>query len=431
MNKDILLELLKNDVVPALGCTEPVCVALCVAYASELLNEKINMIEVETNSGIYKNGMSAGIPNFDKVGLDYAASLGACLKNPAKKLEILEDINDEIIKEANVLVDNHLVKVKYNPQELQLYVKCIIQTNNERSICIIKNAHTNVVYLEKNGQVLKQEDDKDKKTNSTIIDELKDMKIATIRQLVDSMNLSELEFLNDGIVMNDNLANYANNHQIGIGLAKSNHKEQKLLADDLISRVMLKVSSATENRLDGCPLATMSSAGAGTKGIAVIIPIHETALTINASKEQVLKALAFAHLLNRYINMHIGKLSPMCSCVMASSTATSAGITYLLGGNDQQISYAIRNMTGTVTGMICDGGKVGCALKVSTGSFAAIMSAINAINNVGLRVSDGICAASPEECIKNMARIGKEGMANVDQTIIDIMLNKGASDEVC
>ena len=168
----------------------------------------------------------------------------------------------------------------------------------------------------------------------------------------------------------------------------------------------------------------MSSSGAGTKGLVVILPISETASATNASHLATLRALALGHLVNRYINAHIGKLSPMCSCVMASSTAAAAGITYLLGGTDEQIGYAIRNMSGTVTGMICDGGKVGCALKVSTGSAAAYLSAITAINGAALRVSDGICAETPEQCIRNMARIGINGMQTTDREILSIMTAK-------
>ena len=168
----------------------------------------------------------------------------------------------------------------------------------------------------------------------------------------------------------------------------------------------------------------MSSSGAGTKGLVVSIPVNEVAEELHVSLEKKLKALALTHLVNRYINAHIGKLSPVCTCVMASSTSASVGIAYLLDATNDQIGFCIRNMTGTGTGMICDGGKVGCALKVSTGSTAALMCAISAVNNAVLRESDGICASTPEQCIQNMARIGKNGMNKVDEEIISIMKSK-------
>lgn len=197
-----------------------------------------------------------------------------------------------------------------------------------------------------------------------------------------------------------------------------------MLKNDLLTRIMLKVSSAAESRLDGCPLPTMSSSGAGTKGLVVILPVSETADALGVSMEKKVRALAIAHLVNRYINAYIGKLSPMCSCVMASSTAASVGIAYLLGGSDEQLGYAVRNMSGTVTGMICDGGKVGCAMKVATGSSAALLCALTAVHDAPLRVSDGICAETPEDCIRHMAQIGNQGMAQTDKEIIHIMEQK-------
>lgn len=424
-----LVELLKKDVVPALGCTEPVCVALAAANAGRVLNGEIRSIAVEVNSGIYKNGMSAGIPHCREVGLDRAAALGAFLKNPRKGLELFEDITEDILAAAAELVQKNAVRVGLNSGASGLYVKCKIRTDAEESTCIIRDAHTNVVYLEKDGVVLFEKSAEKKQENgTTLVDELKEMKLAEIRAMVDSASEAELEFLEDGVRMNEQLAAFSEEHPAGVGIADAFRRNigTDLLADDLLSRILLKVSSAAESRLDGCPLPTMSSSGAGTKGIVVILPVSETADALGVSRERKLKALAFAHLVNRYINAHIGKLSPMCSCVMASSTAAAVGITYLLGGTDEQIGYAVRNMAGTVTGMICDGGKVGCALKVSTGSAAALVSAITAVQNAALRVSDGICAQSPEDCIRNMEKVGREGMAEADKVIIEIMTDKNS-----
>ena len=427
MNKEQMLELLRKDVVPALGCTEPVCVALCAANAGNLLESNIEAIEVFTNAGVYKNGMSAGIPNCSKVGLEWAAALGTFLKNPEKSLELLADVNEEILVQAEALVEAGKVSVKVDETAKSLYVKCILRSKDEEVICIIQNAHTNIVHLSRNGEVLLE-----KETTTTVagddalVNILLKMSIADIRKLVVTATEEELEFMLDGVAMNESLAKYSETREVGVGIAKNLRKEINagLLSNDLANKIVLQVASAAESRLDGCPLPTMSSSGAGTKGLVVILPVSETAKVIGASKLQTVQALAFAHLVNRYINGYVGKLSPMCSCVMCSSTAASAGITWLLGGNDEQIAYAIRNMCGTVTGMLCDGGKVGCALKVSTGSFAALMSAIHAVNNVALRVSDGICAETAEQCIKNMAHVGNQGMKATDAEILEIMTTK-------
>ena len=402
MRKEELIDLLKKDVVPALGCTEPVCVALCAAYASKQLNNPIIKIELDVNKGIYKNGMSAGIPHCEHVGLEYAVSIGALLKNPEKQLTLFEDVESDTITQAELLVPH--VSITIN-DSASIHVKCTLHTSNETVTCMIKEAHTNIVYLEKNGVVLEEKTTQETNNTPTVIDELKEMKISDIRSLVDSMTVDELHFLLDGIEMNNQLSEYKGTTHL------SDSFNHSLFSEDLLTRIIKKVTTAAENRLDGCPLPAMSSSGAGTKGLHV-------------SLEKKLKALALTHLVNRYINAHIGKLSPMCTCVMASSTSASVGIAYLLDATDDQIGFCIRNMTGTVTGMICDGGKVGCALKVSTGSTAALMCATTAVNNAVLRESDGICAATPEQCIQNMARIGKNGMNKVDEEIISIMKSK-------
>ena len=426
LNKEQMLQMLKADVVPALGCTEPVCVALAAADAAKAVGGKINTIVVKVNPNIYKNGMSAGIPNFHTVGLHYAAAIGAVLGNPERKLELLQDVTEEVVATVNKLVENGAVKVSIDEAQTGLYVNCEVTTEQGVGNTVIRGAHTNIVLTKVNDTVLFEKEMSAASGDDSVIEELKQMTIAEIRALVDSATEEELAFMMDGVAMNETLSDYSLTHEIGIGAAKI-FREQigtKLLGDDLMSRIMMRVMSAAENRLDGCPYPTMSSAGAGTKGLVVILPISETAKTLGVSKEKTVKALAFGHLLNRNINAYVGKLAAVCSCCMASSTAACAAMTWLLGGNDEQIGFAIRNMTGTITGMICDGGKVGCAFKVSASSAAALTNAIMAVNQVALRVTDGICAETPEQCIKNIGQIANPGMVQTDKEILDIMLKK-------
>ena len=404
LNKLECIQLLKQDVIPALGCTEPVCVALCLANASKVLDEEILSIECDVNIGIFKNGMSAGIPNFEDVGLRYAATLGAFLKNPEKGLKLFEDINDEIKNKVYKFKDT---QIHVDSSQTVLYVKGTIHTQNQTSTCIIKNEHTNVVYVSKNNEVLLDYENT-VSNQSNLIQNLKEMSISDIVDLVDELDVDDIEFLYEGVKMNLKLADYAKDHNLP-------------LSSSFSTSLISTLTSAIEARLSGCPLSTMSSSGAGTKGIALILPIHIVAKDQHISKEKELKALALGHLLNRYINSYIGKLSPMCTCVMASSTACSAALVYMYGGNKDQIGYAIKNMTDTVTGMICDGGKVGCSLKVSTGTVAALICAKTALKNAPLKDSDGIVASTPEMCIQNMAYLSKYGMKDVDMTIVEIM----------
>ena len=404
LNKLECIQLLKQDVIPALGCTEPVCVALCLAHASKVLDEEILSIDCEVNIGIFKNGMSAGIPNFEDVGLKYAATLGAFLKNPEKGLKLFEDIDDEIKNKVYKFKDT---QIHVDSSQTGLFVKGTIHTQNQTSTCIIKDEHTNVIYLSKNNEILINNENT-LNTQSSLIQSLKQMKISDIVDLVNELDVDDIEFLYDGVRMNLELADYAKDHNLP-------------LSSSFSSNLISILTSAIEARLSGCPLSTMSSSGAGTKGIALILPIHIVAEEEHIAKEKELKALALGHLLNRYINSYISKLSPMCTCVMASSTACSAALVYMFGGNKDQIGYTIKNMTGTVTGMICDGGKVGCSLKVSTGTVAALICAKAALNNAPVKDSDGIVASSPEKCIQNMAYLSKHGMKDVDTTIVEIM----------
>ncbi len=438
LTKAQMLEMLKADVVPALGCTEPVCVALSVADAAKAIGGKIEKIEVKVNANIYKNGMSAGIPNFHAVGLHYASAIGAVLKNPEKKLELLQDLTKEAVEEVEHLIKEGMVSVTIDETQASLFVESKVTTEYGMGLSITKDSHTNIILTKANENILFEKQLNSISSDNQWIDNLKEMTFAQIRQLVDTATVEELEFMLDGVAMNEALSEYHLEHtqnietdkkaknEIGIGIAKTFQKNMgtNLLSNDLMNKIMLRVMAAAENRLDGCPYPTMSSAGAGTKGLVVILPISEMAKTIQATKEQTVKALAFGHLINRYVNAYVGKLAAVCTCCMASSTAACAGMTWLLGGNDEQIGYAIRNMTGTITGMICDGGKVGCAMKVATSSVAALTSAIMAVNNVALRVSDGICAKTPEQCIKNISQIANPGMVRTDKEILDIMLKK-------
>lgn len=407
LSKKECIQLLKQDVTPALGCTEPVCVALCLAHAAKVLDEEIVSIDVDVNIGIFKNGMSAGIPNFDHVGLKYAATLGAFLKNPEKGLKLFEDIDDSIKEKVYKFKQ---VQVHVDSTQTNLYVKGTLHTQNQTSTCIIQDEHTNVVFLSKNDDILIDNKNTVNK-QSNLISKLYKMNISDIVDLVNDLDSKGIEFLYDGVKMNLELAHYAKNHNLA-------------LSSSFSSNLVSTLTCAIEARLSGCPLNTMSSSGAGTKGIALILPIHIVAREQQISKEKELKALALGHLLNRYINSYIGKLSQMCTCVMASSTACSATPVYMFGGNKNQIGYAIKNMTDTVTGMICDGGKVECSLKVTTGTISALLCAKTALNNASLKDSDGIAASTLEKCIQNMAYLSKVGMKEVDRTIVEIMENQ-------
>ncbi|RGY98131.1 serine dehydratase subunit alpha family protein [Clostridium sp. AM58-1XD] len=422
-----MLELLHQDIVPALGCTEPVCIALAAADAAKAVGGRVKRLHAELSKNIYKNAMSVGIPGFNQVGIPYAAALGACIADPSTGLEIFKQIDEKVAGEARKLADSGGIILSVSENERGIYVRCEAETENGTGISVIRGGHTNIVLTQANDTVLVKREMDLPASGSVLLDRLKMMTVSEIRALVASADEEELDFLMAGAEMNQILADYGLQEGQGIGIAEVLNRNcgGAIIGNGLMERIMVQVAAATEARLEGCPYATMSSAGSGSKGIAVILPVMETVRTIGADRRTALKGLAFAHLLNEYINAHIGKLSAVCSCAMASATAASAAVTWLLGGTDEQIGWAIRNMTGSIAGMICDGGKTGCALKLSAATMTGIISALLAVNGVGLRPTDGICAETPEACIRSMSRISSPGMVETDGEILRIMVEKG------
>ncbi|MCB5253020.1 MAG: L-serine ammonia-lyase, iron-sulfur-dependent, subunit alpha [Candidatus Cloacimonadaceae bacterium] len=413
--------LLKQEVVPALGCTEPASVALATAYAASILPGQITSIQVNVSPSIYKNGMGVGIPNTGFIGLEIAAALGAVCANPHKELEVLEDFSPEQLEAGKILAAG--LELGVNPGDDKIYVEAILSDGKHRARAVIRWRHSWLYRLELDDDVLKNQ----------IIGEGSAPKLisASKYRLQDyydfctQVDYDSLKQIDLGGYLNRKIADFGLSDKMGMSVGKMIMQQihEGLLGDDIHHLAMAFTAAATDARMSGCNLPVMSNTGSGNQGLCITLPIIAAAEKLSSSPEQLQRALAFGHLVNVHIKDKIGLLSSLCGCISASAGAAS-GIVLLLGGDYIKTEYAIKNMIGNTAGMICDGAKGGCSLKVATNTSAAVQAALLA--NMGSCVSsqDGIITDDIDETIQNLAVFIKNGLQNADKTILNIMMNK-------
>ena len=422
-----IADLLRREVVPAIGCTEPMAVALCTARARELLGGLPERIEVLLSANILKNAMGVGIPGTGMIGLPIAVALGAQIGRSEYGLEVLRDVTPEAVARARdyLAADAVSVALKEGISET-LYVEVHCTAGGRRAEAVIAGSHTRFVYLACDGEVVL-----DRRTGASSREEEPCVPL-TLRRVFDyalTAPIDELAFIDEARRLNMAAAELALGGEYGHSLGRTLRGRRALhvMGDSLFSRMLAYTSAACDARMAGAMVPVMSNSGSGNQGIAATVPVAVYARQTGASEERTRRALVLSHLTAIYIKQSLGRLSALCGCVVAA-TGSSCGIAYLMGGGYREVVCAVQNMIANLTGMICDGAKPSCALKVSSGVSTAVMSALLAVEGKCVTSAEGIIDDDVDRSIRNLTAIGREGMAATDRLVLDIMTHKKPAD---
>ena len=424
MTQDEILALIKREVIPAIGCTEPMCVALCVAHATEALGEEPESIQVGLSANVLKNAMGVGIPGTGMVGLPIAIALGALIGKSAYRLEVLHDCTPEAVERGRQFIAEGRINITLDKEACdKLYVDVVCKKGNRRAEAIIAREHTRLVYLCCDNNLML--DERSALHGASEGDSHTDLTLRQVFDFATTTPLEELEFINEARALNENAAQEALKGNYGHELGKTLTRPlgKGIMGDSIFSHILSVTSSACDARMAGAMIPVMSNSGSGNQGIAATLPVVVFARENHNTEEELTRALVLSHLTAIYIKQSLGRLSALCGCVVAS-TGSSCGITYLMGGQYEQVAYSVKNMIANLAGMVCDGAKPSCALKVSSGVSTAVLSAMLAIQNKFVTNVEGLIEDDVDRCIRNLTLVGAKGMQETDRMVLDIMTHK-------
>ena len=437
-----ILNLIHREVKPALGCTEPIAVALAVAKAVEIIMENCPCgedwrlkadyrIDVAVSGNILKNGMGVGIPGTGMVGLPVAAALGAVCGRSAQGLEVLSGLSPSAVERAKTLVADKKVTISVAPTDRLLYVKATVTVDggahasaevDPHAYAIIEDDHDKIVETSFADKILMSSESG--AAAAEHVSDAYDLSVKDICEFASSADYKDIEFILDDRKLNLALAIEGLHGDFGLNVGRTIRENQKeVFGDDFMSYAMGLTAAASDARMAGSTLPALSNSGSGNQGITVSMPIIAYSLKYGVEDEKLARALILSNLVAIHIKHYLGKLSALCGCVVAS-TGSACGIVYLQGGGYKEICSAIKNMAGNITGMVCDGAKVGCAMKVASGVSCAVQSAVLALRGACIPSTDGIIEDDVEKTIRNIGAIGSAGMKVTDKMILDIMLCK-------
>ena len=424
MDNKQIIALIKREVVPAIGCTEPAAVALCTAYATEALGLRPTRIDVSLSANMLKNAMGVGIPGTGMTGLPIAVALGALVGKSAYSREVLRDVCPKAVEEAKAWLAGNPVHIGLTSDSDEvLYIDVTCTAGEKRARAVIARDHTRLVYLEgPDGPEVDRRAGLGKEQDEAAES---DLTLRRVFEFATTAPLEDIEFINESRRLNEAAAEAAlrGNYGHELGKTLSRPLGKGIMGDSIFSHIISATSSACDARMAGAMIPVMSNSGSGNQGIAATLPVVVFARENHNTEEELTRALVLSHLTAIYIKQSLGKLSCLCGCVVAS-TGSSCGMTYLMGGGYDQVAASVKNMIANLAGMVCDGAKPSCALKVSSGVSTAVLSAMLAVQNHSVSSVEGLIEDDVDRCIHNLTRLGSVGMQETDKMVLDIMTHK-------
>lgn len=419
-------EVLKHEVFPALGCTEPIAVAYAASIAGRQIGGNLEEISIVVDPGVFKNGFAVTVPNTGgEKGNLIAGILGALIKKPELKMEILKGADTQTLNQAKARIKDKKYKINFDPTRSGLYIDVTVKTDTGSARAVMEGSHTNLVILEKDNQpIFSTEYTENSAGNKAYKQALKQMTIAEFVDLVERMDGEDYSEIRRGIEMNQKIAEAGRKLQ-KVGYFISDLMKKGFLQEDEFSAIKILTASAADARMAGLSFPVMSSGGSGNQGIVAILVPFRIGEFFHIETDRIIRSIALSHLINSYIKCFTGDLSPLCGCAIAAGVGAAVAIVYQQHGKDiKKITLAVNNLISDLGGMLCDGAKAGCALKVASSTDSAIRAAYMAINDHGITQTEGFVGRTAEETIWNLSEISKMGMAKVDDTMLNIMIDK-------
>lgn len=423
--RDEIIALIRREVVPAIGCTEPAAVSLAVAKATETLGCVPEKITVGLSANMLKNAMGVGIPGTGMIGLPIAIALGALIGRPEYGLEVLRDVNPEAVEAGKSYISEKRITVNLvDDAPSNLHVDVSASRDGHTARVVISQAHTNFILVEHDGRVIFKADEAKADSAEAGKEDIR-LDLRKVYDFATTTPLEDLEFILEAKRLNEAAAETALKGDYGHSLGSTVRSAgPKFFGDSPMEHMIVLTSAACDARMGGAPVPVMSNSGSGNQGITATMPVISFAHDINASEEQLVRALILSHLTSIYIKQSLGRLSALCGCVVASTGASSA-LVYLMGGDYDRICAAVKNMVANLTGMICDGAKPSCSMKISSGVSTALMSAMLAMNGRCVTEAEGIVCDDVDATIRNLTSIGRDAMKATDIHVLHIMTHKG------